>query len=361
MPTFITRLSRWGALTLASAVLAVALHMVGLPGAIMLGPMLCGVLFALRGVPVAVHRRAFILSQSMFGCLVAQTLTPSLVEPFARHWPVMALVIATIVLSGTLAGFVLMRFGSLPGSTAAWGTTPGGAAIMTAMAEAHGADLRMVAFMQYMRLFVVVLTASVVSYALLDHRAVPPDPVGWSLGFDAPLVPLLQTLLIVVGGCLLGHRLPLPSGALLIPMLAGAALNSSGVVQLTLPFWLQCCTYAVLGWYVGLGFTAATVRYALRSLPQMLATILLLMSLCSAAAWMLTRFMGVDGLTAYLATSPGGLDTVTAIALGSDCDVPFVIALQTLRLFAVVLAGPPLARLLCRIGPPPAGSDASGP
>jgi membrane AbrB-like protein len=348
MPAFITRLGQWAALAVASGLLAYGLHWLELPGSIMLGPMVVGVVFALRGVPVAVPRWAFVLSQSMFGCLVARTLTPALFETFARDWLVMILVIATIVLSGALVGFVLMRFGTLPGSTAAWGCTPGGASIMTAMAEAYGADLRMVAFMQYLRLFVVVLTASGVSYVLLGHRAILPGQTGWSLGFDAPLVPLFETLLIVGVGSFLGRKLPLPSGTLLIPMIAGAVLNSSGIVHLTVPFWLLCCTYAVLGWYVGLSFTASTVRYALRSMPQMLAAILFLVSLCCGAAWMLTRWMGVDGLTAYLATSPGGLDTVTAIALSSDCDVPFVISFQTMRLFAVVLAGPPLARWLIR-------------
>ena len=44
------------------------------------------------------------------------------------------------------------------------------AAAMTAMAESYGADVRMVAFMQYLRVFVVVLTASTVSRILLGHE-----------------------------------------------------------------------------------------------------------------------------------------------------------------------------------------------
>ena len=44
----------------------------------------------------------------------------------------------------------------------------------------------------------------------------------------------------------------------------------------------------------------------------------------------------IDALTAYLATSPGGLDSVAIIAVGSNADVPFVLALQTFRLLVVV-------------------------
>jgi membrane AbrB-like protein len=58
--------------------------------------------------------------------------------------------------------------------------------------------------------------------------------------------------------------------------------------------------------------------------------------------------MGIDPLTAYLATSPGGLDSIAVIATGSRADVPFVLAMQTMRLFFVILTGPPIARLISR-------------
>jgi len=57
----------------------------------------------------------------------------------------------------------------------------------------------------------------------------------------------------------------------------------------------------------------------------------------------------VDALTAYLATTPGGLDSVTAIALGSGANVPLVLAVQTLRVFVVILSGPSVAKLIAPI------------
>ena len=57
----------------------------------------------------------------------------------------------------------------------------------------------------------------------------------------------------------------------------------------------------------------------------------------------------VDPLTAYLSTTPGGLDSVSIIALGSGSNVALVLAIQMLRLFAVVASGPPLAKLIGRI------------
>lgn len=338
----------WAVLIPSSALLALCLQWASVPAAMLLGPMLVGLAFALRGADLYVPFWAFSAAQSVVGCMVALTITPSILSSLVFNWPVMLLAVAMVIVFGALVGLGLMRFGTLPGNTAAWGTSPGGAAAMTAMAESFGADIRMVAFMQYLRIFVVVLTASGVSRLLLEHTAELTER-SWSMGFDAPLGPLIQTLILVASGVILGRLGRIPAGALLLPMVVGAVLNSLGLMVITLPPWLLWSAYASLGWYIGLRFTPETFRYALRAIPQQLLAILGLMALCGGAAWMLTAWAGVDPLSAYLATSPGGLDSVVIIAMGSGCDVPFVLSLQTLRLFAVVLTGPMVARLLCRI------------
>ncbi len=67
-------------------------------------------------------------------------------------------------------------------------------------------------------------------------------------------------------------------------------------------------------------------------------------------AWLLTEFAGIDPLTAYLATSPGGMDSVAIIAASSKVDVSFVIALQTVRFVFVLILGPPLAAVAGQTG-----------
>ncbi len=56
-------------------------------------------------------------------------------------------------------------------------------------------------------------------------------------------------------------------------------------------------------------------------------------------------------MTAYLATSPGGLDTVAIIAAGTRADMSFIMAMQTLRLFTILLTGPMMARFISRYAP----------
>ena len=55
---------------------------------------------------------------------------------------------------------------------------------------------------------------------------------------------------------------------------------------------------------------------------------------------------GVDPLTAYLATSPGGSDSIAIITASSNVDVSFVMAMQTVRMIAVLFLGPVLTRYI---------------
>jgi membrane AbrB-like protein len=70
----------------------------------------------------------------------------------------------------------------------------------------------------------------------------------------------------------------------------------------------------------------------------------LLIALCGGLAWALHALTGKDALTAYLATSPGGADSVALIAASSQVDAPFVMAMQTGRFLFVLFAGPSIAR-----------------
>jgi membrane AbrB-like protein len=113
---------------------------------------------------------------------------------------------------------------------------------------------------------------------------------------------------------------------------------------MALPASLLDAAYATIGWYVGLRFTKETVRETLGALPEILIATTGLIALCGGWAFGITYLMPIDFLTAFLATSPGGLDSVAIVAVGSKVDLSFVLAVQTLRLFVVLITGPILAR-----------------
>lgn len=339
----------WAALLVLSLLFGFSLYGLGIPAAFLIGPMVAAIGFGVGGVGIKLQPLAFTGAQAIIGCLVARTLNAAILVSLAHDWAPMMLVVTATVVSGTIAGWGLMRFAHLPGSTAAWGSTPGAASVMVAMSAEFGADMRLVAFMQYLRMVVVILSASLVSHLIFGviGSAAPPSAAPAASSLDQ-IAPVLETLAMAGVGAVLGRVLRFPASSLLTPMVIAAGFHLSGLVAVTLPFWVLAITYTIFGWYIGLNFNRDIFIYALRALPKLIVSSLVLIALCALSAWVLTLLLPIDGLTAYLATSPGGLDSVVIIAVGSHADAPFVIAVQTLRLFAVMLTGPSIAKFLSR-------------
>jgi membrane AbrB-like protein len=336
----------WIGLLALSVVMSALLHWAAFPAALLLGPMVAAIVLGVSGADIRTPRWSFQAAQAIVGCLVARAFTPSILASIAEDWALLLLVVSTTIFAGALVGWVLVKAKVLPGSTAAWGSSPGGASAMVAMAAEFGADVRLVAFMQYLRVVVVVLTAAGAT-RLLAHGT-PATAAESDLFALPPLLPFAGTLAVAVLGSWVGTRLRIPAGAMMVPMAVGTVLHAGGWMDIVLPPWLLGLAYAGLGWYVGLGFNRSTLVYALKALPKLLLATLLLIALCALSAWLLTWRLHIDPLSAYLATSPGGLDSIAIIAVGTHADIPLVLAAQTLRLFLVLLTGPALAKAIAR-------------
>ena len=300
-------IGHWLILLLLSVLFSSLLLRIHLPAALLLGPLIAGLILSLRGVKLSIPRPCYLAAQAIVGCMIARAINPSVFGVLFNNWAlVLAILLTTLAISG-LTGWLLVRYSALPGATGAWGSSPGGASAMVVMAQEYGADVRLVALMQYLRvLFVVGAAALVVRYALGNEAQEMTQDIVWfpSLTLNFPF-----TLLLTAVACWLGMRLRIPSGAMLLPMLLGALAQGGGWLMLELPEWLLAMAYAVLGWTVGLQFNKAIFLLALKTLPQIIASILGLILMCALMALALTHILQMDFMTAYLATSPGGLDT----------------------------------------------------
>jgi membrane AbrB-like protein len=339
---------RWSVLVLLSVVLAAGFDHLGLPAGRLLGPMVAAIALAVLGHEIVVPRPGFVAAQGIIGCLIAHGIPVTMLSTLSAHWLVFIVgVLAVTVLANGL-GWLLSRWQVLPGDTAIWGSAPGAASAMMIMAEAHGSDVRMVAFMQYLRVVCVSVTASLVAHfwirdtgAAATHAVAPSLLLGPGSWFG-----LAATLVIGIGGAFIGVKLRLPAGGLLLPMVGGVLLQDFAHVPIELPPLLLALAYAFVGWTIGSRFNRQVLADAARSLPTVLASILVLIALCGAFGALLVRWAHVDPLTAYLATSPGGADSVAIIAASSPVDIPFVLTMQVLRMLFTMATGPAIARLL---------------
>ena len=307
---------QWSLLFVLSLLLSLLFLLIHLPGPLLLGSMIVGIIFSLRGISLHPPRCTFLGAQAILGCMIAQNLTGSIFTTLAAHWPLVIVILLATLISSAIIGWLLVRYSNLPGNTGAWGSSPGGAAAMVAM---------------------------VTRLVMGDQAQAVSEQIIW---FPPLSGNLFSTLMLAAVAGTAGRLLRIPSGVMLLPMLVGALLNASGVMVIELPEWLLAIAYMAIGWQIGLGFDKQIFLMALRPLPQILLSIFSLMAICAAMAWGLAHYMQIDFLTAYLATSPGGVDSVAVIAAGSHADMALIMAMQTLRLFSILLTGPAVARFI---------------
>jgi hypothetical protein len=316
-----------------------------IPAALLLGPLLAGLVIVAAGGQIKVAPRAFELSQGVIGCMIAGMI-PRLgaVSGGNNGWILFALGVGGVIIASGALGWLMTKLQILPGTTAMWGVSPGAATMMTLMAEASGADPELVAFMQYLRVVLVATISSIILTFWMGGHAGPLAHVSWL----APIAwkPFAETMALAIGGPLLARRMQISAGALMVPLIAGIFLSHGGLVTLEIPRWVLAIAYAVFGWRIGLRFTRELLLHVTRLLPRVVACTMALIVACMFLAFLLVRLFHIDPLTAYLATSPGGADAIAIIASASNVDLHLVMTMQMLRVVATLVLGRALARLV---------------
>lgn len=339
----------WGFLALLTAVCVGVLTLIGLPAAALVGSIGAGVLVSAYGdIPLKVPPAVFLVSQSFLGCMIARIFTPAVLESIADNGVLVIGSVLSVLACSFVLGALLAKSRVLPGSTAIWGSWPGAASVMAIMAEAYGADIRLVALMQYLRVVMVALAASVVSMIF----GIVPETAGAAPSFWETFFPplnvfqLFLTVMLALLCTVLASATKFKPGPLLLSMTAGAVLNNIGVMTIQMPPWLLLLTYVVIGWSIGLRFTRQIIVYALHVLPKIFGSILTLLLLCGGIALLISVSTGIDPLTAYLAASPGGADSIAIIAASADVDMAFIMSVQIARFILILIVGPFAGRLL---------------
>jgi uncharacterized protein len=342
-------------IAIAGGVLAggIALDAIGLPSSYLFAALLLGLAIALT-LPdrVALPPVSFRAAQAVAGVSLGAYLQEDALRAVAGSIvPVLLVSAATFGLS-LGAGAVLARTTPLDPPTALLGMIAGGASGIVGMSGELGGDDRLVAFMQYLRVLVVVLLTPVGIAVLFggEHGSgsAPPPSAGllgepWEWAATAALA---------LAGAWAAGRMRVTAGVLLGPMIVTGALVLAGPLgDFAVPDLLGQTAFALIGLQVGLRFTVETVRLLGRLTVPVLLAIAGLLVTCFGLAALLDLTTSATLLDAYLATTPGGLYAVLAVAYGSGADTTFIVAVQALRVVAMVLLAPLAVRWLLRARP----------
>jgi membrane AbrB-like protein len=290
--------------------------------------------------------KAMSAAQGVIGVVAVEPLT-RLTPSDLVHFAGCAAFSVSVTLGLSLVfGLALARLArDLGTATANLSVIAGGASTISSMARDLGADERYVALSQYLRLTIVVLTMPMVLGALGTRDQAP--------GLVAPqdhwnIVGLLTmaALIFVAGHGAKLIRMPAPF--LLGPLVATAVLAVTDPSFATLVSPTTVVTsiaYVVIGWQAGGGFAVDVLRRFVRLIPLTLAFIALTIGSCFGVAVAVSHWASVSLSDAYLATTPGGIYGVLAIA-NEVHSGPIVVTLQVLRLITMVFAAGLIPKLI---------------
>jgi membrane AbrB-like protein len=347
----VRRFAGWLWLVPLTAALTAGMAALDVPSPALFAGLLAATALALLGrAPETVPGPATTTAQAVIGVVIGVLAQPGTLAELAPQWlPVLLVTLATLAVS-MAAGLLLgLRRGVSP-LTGMLALTAGGASGLVAISRDLGADERVVAVVQYVRVGVVTALMPLLAALVFGASAGTGAPAAGSGG--APWYVDIGFLAVcAVVGLGLARLVRLPAGGLLGPMVVAIALNLAGwSFGAQPPDLLVELAYAVIGWQAGVRFTRRSLRLVLGVLPLAGALILAVIAACAGFGLLLSAATGATVLDGYLATTPGGVYAVLATAISSGGDVTFVVAVQVLRVIAMLLVAPLLARLAGRRG-----------
>lgn len=343
---------RWLVLLVAVSATSLLFSLLRLPTPLLFGGLAGALVYALSrpNSPLKLPNQWFLAGQAVVGVIVGAAVEWESLAALGTGWLLIVVISCFSLAVSVMVGQLLVRKGASP-ATATFATIAGGAAGLTAMADDLGADSRVVAVLQYLRLLVVLAIMPVIVTLVFNERPRPSELTvvptsSWQI--DIPFVAIS-----VVVGIFLGKRLRLPSSAILGPLIVAASLTAVPYfADAQVPTLIESAGYLAIGVQVGLKFTVVSVRAIGAMVPTALFTIAVTIVACAALGWSLTQLTDVSGLDAYLATTPGGVYAVLGTAAATGADVTFVAAAQVLRLLIVLASAPLVAVYLRRFDRP---------
>ncbi|SNT43668.1 AbrB family transcriptional regulator [Rhodococcoides kyotonense] len=353
-------MTRWLSLTLATVLLTVLASRLGVPSAGLFVALFVAVVFALAGWAPAsgMPRRLGVAAQAVLGVEIGTLVQSDTLSTLGDDWlPVVLACVGTLVLS-IAAGALLGLRKDVDSLTGALALVAGGASGLVAIAHELGGDERVVAVVQYLRVVLVTTTMPLVATTVFaargsDVAVVPVDGAPWYLD-----------LLFVAGcsavGIVLARLIRLPAPGLLGPLIVATALDLLGLsMDAGVPSLLLTAAYIGIGWQAGLRFTMESLRSISRVLPTALLLIVGVTVGCAVLGLWLSASTQLNAYEGYLATTPGGVYAVLAIAASTGANVTFVVAAQVIRVFMMLFAVPVGAKVVRRYRRPPGGGSGS--
>ncbi len=331
-------------LTLVAATLGGAVFaFFDLPAAWLAGALVAVSALALFGLPVylpdLLRRIVFVV----LGISLGATVTPETVAGI-RTWPI-TLSVLVLSLPITMAA-VMLYLHYVSGwkyRETLYASAPGALSAVLAMATDAKVDVRMVAFVQTVRVFLLVAALPGMLLAAGLSASVTAIPVTEGV-HAATLNDMLVMVATGAVSALLFDRLRVPGGLMIGPMLVNGILHGTGYLQGNIPPIFLLVSFVVLGGFTGTRFVGTTPAMIKRLLVDSIGAFVVALIVCVAFAFLAAWLAGENIAKTIVAFAPGGLEAMTILAFMIGLDPAFVGAHHLARFVLIAMLLPFVAR-----------------
>ena len=316
---------------------AKALH---LPLPMMLGSLLAVGAAAVVGVKPLGHlpqapqqlRTVFI---PVIGVAIGVAVHPDILTEAAHWWPSLLTLCLFIPLVHYAGYRVLSATGRTDRLTAFYGTAPGGLVETVHLGEEAGADIQMLAMLQFLRLILTIVVVPP-SFTWMEGHAVGSASGAAIEAHEMGVADAVILLGAGAVGAVIGLRLRLPAGHVLGPIILSGAAHVSGLTQAGPPFWLIAVTQVVIGTSLGVRFAGMPKSRVLVALRLAMMNGVITIGGAVLFAFVVAPMVHEPVRAVFLAFAPGGLIEMGLIALSVKLSILYVTAHHLIRIVLAV-------------------------
>ncbi|QYR54725.1 AbrB family transcriptional regulator [Fusobacterium hwasookii] len=149
------------------------------------------------------------------------------------------------------------------------------------------------------------------------------------------IINLILTLIIAILGGYLASKKKVPAaymlGALFLVALFNICSNKA-----FLPNYFKFITQIATGTFIGSKFRSEDIKMLKKVIVPGMVMVVLMIAFSFLLSYLMSTFLGIDNLTSFFATAPGGIMDISLIAYDFKANTSQVALLQLIRLISVI-------------------------
>lgn len=313
----------------------------GFPAGWLSGSMLFVAIAAIAGRPAHMPPK---LARAIFiviGMSLGAAATPETLRGIYT-WPLsIAVLVAAVVAVTATTMTYLQKMHGWERMSAFLASAPGALSQVIIVSTQFNADVRGVVIVQSLR---VVILAVAVPAVIAAMGLAAPAPLPVSVEVDHPVIEYTALVLISVLAAFGLERIRFRGGLMFGSMIASAILHGTGLIHVTMPWWVAAVAMCGLGAITGSRFANTGLPLLLRYLAAALGSFFVSVGVAGVFALgliMTTSFRAADVIVSF---APGALDVVMILALALHLDPIYVGAHHLSRFLLISVALPLVAR-----------------